>query len=132
MRLETVPLIIGAIVALIGLGILADAWMPERAPGRERRRRARTERSLGGEAAIGLGVLCIAAAILGRDTWAYVNVAIIAGVVMLLLGAWANRRYLRDRMSNRGALRRGETPAAMRRNELPDPDAPKPPSTRIR
>ena len=133
MRLETVPLIIGAIVALIGLGILADAWVPERIPGvRERRRRPRTERSLGGEATIGLGVLCIAAAIIGRDTWDYVNVAIIAGIVLLVLGALANRRYLHDRFSNRGALRRGETPAAMRRNERPDPDAPKPPSTRIR
>jgi hypothetical protein len=132
-RLETVPLIIGAIIALIGLGILADAWMPEQIPGvRERRRRARTERSLGGEASIGLGVLCIAAAIMGRDTWDYVNVAVIAGIVLLVLGAWANRRYLRDRMSNRGALRRGDTPAAMRRNELPDPDAPKPPNSRIR
>jgi hypothetical protein len=120
-RLETIPLIIGAIVALIGLGLLVDAWTPEQIPGtRERRRRPRTERSLGGEATIGLGVLCIAAAILGRDTWDYVNVAIIAGAVLIILGVWSNRRYLRDRISNRGALRRAETEAGMRKNERRD------------
>ena len=133
MRLETIPLIIGAIVALIGLGLLVDAWSPEQIPGtRERRRRPRTERSLGGEASIGIGVLCIAAAIFGRDTWDYSNVAVIAGAVLIVLGAWSNRRYLRDRISNRGALRRAETEAGMRRNERPDPDAPPPPNTRIR
>jgi energy-converting hydrogenase Eha subunit A len=132
-RLETVPLIIGVIIALIGLGILADSWSADAIPGvRERRRSPRTERSLGGEACIGLGVLCIAAAILGRDTWDYVNVAVIAGVVLVLLGTWTNRRYLRDRISNRGALRRAETPAEMRKNERPDPDAPPPPNARIR
>lgn len=121
MRLETIPLIIGAIIALIGLGLLVDAWTPEQIPGtRERRRRPRTERSLGGEATIGLGVLCIAAAIIGRDTWDYVNVAIIAGAVLIILGGWSNRRYLRDRISNRGALRRAETEAGMRKNERRD------------
>jgi hypothetical protein len=120
-RLETIPLIIGAIIALIGLGLLVDAWTPEQIPGtRERRRRPRTERSLGGEATIGLGVLCIAAAIIGRDTWDYVNVAIIAGAVLIILGGWSNRRYLRDRISNRGALRRAETEAGMRKNERRD------------
>jgi hypothetical protein len=132
-RLETIPLIIGVIIALIGLGLLVDAWIPEQIPGtRERRRRPRTERSLGGEATIGLGVLCIAAAILGRDTWDYVNVAIIAGAALILAGGWTNRRYLRDRISNRGALRRAETEAGMRKNERPDPEAPPPPSNRIR
>jgi hypothetical protein len=132
-RLETIPLIIGGVIALIGLALLVDAWSAEHAPGmRERRRSPRTERSLGGEATIGLGVLCIAAAIIGRDTWDYVNVAVIAGAVLMLLGAWANRRYLRDRISNRGALRRAETPAEMRKNERPDPEAPPRPGTRIR
>jgi len=122
-RLETIPLIIGGIIALIGLGLLVDAWVPEQVPGtRERRRRPRTERSLGGEATIGLGVLCIAAAVIGRDTWDYVNVAVIAGAVLILLGGWSNRRYLRDRISNRGALRRAETKTGMRRNERQDPD----------
>ena len=133
MRLETIPLIIGVIVALIGLGLLVDSWSADAIPSvRERRRSPRTERSLGGEACIGLGILCIAGAILGRDTWDYVNVAVIAGIVLVLLGTWSNRRYLRDRISNRGALRRAETPAGMRKNERPEPDEPPPPSARIR
>jgi hypothetical protein len=123
-RLETIPLIIGVIVALVGLALLVDSWSADRIPGvRERRRSPRTERSLGGEASIGLGILCIAAAIFGRDTWDYVNVAVIAGVVLVLLGAYANRRYLRDRISNRGALRRAETAADMRKNERPEDDS---------
>lgn len=112
-RVETIPLILGILVALIGLAILADAWLPEELPFRtERRRRERTERSLGGEAAIGIGVMCMAAAIIGRDTWDYSIVAVIAGTVLFVLGAFANRSYLRDRITNRGALRRGGGSAA--------------------
>jgi hypothetical protein len=107
-RVETIPLIIGVIVALVGLAVLADAWLPETmAFGRERRRQARTQRSLGGEASIGIAILCFAAAIIGRDTWPYTTVAVIAGAVLFLLGVIGNRRFLRDRIVNRGALRRG-------------------------
>ena len=129
MRIELIPLIVGGLLGLIGLGLLADAWIPEDvAPFRERRRRPRTERSLGGEAMIGLGVLCLAAAIVSRDTWDYVNVAIIAGGVLLLIGVWMNRRYLRDRFVNRGALRRDEGGRTQRHEK----DAPPPPRPRIR
>jgi hypothetical protein len=128
-RIELIPLIVGGLLGLIGLGLLADAWIPEDvAPFRERRRRPRTERSLGGEAMIGLGVLCLAAAIVSRDTWDYVNVAIIAGGVLLLIGVWMNRRYLRDRFVNRGALRRDEDGRTQRHEK----DAPPPPRPRIR
>jgi hypothetical protein len=114
-RIEMIPLVFGVIVALIGLAILADAWLPEELPFRtERRRRARTERSLGGEALIGIGVLCMAAAIIGRDTWDYSIVAVIAGTVLFVIGAFMNRRYLKDRITNRGALRRGGGGAAHR------------------
>jgi hypothetical protein len=128
-RIELIPLIVGGLLGLLGLGLLADAWIPEdAAPFRERRRRPRTERSLGGEAMIGLGVLCMAAAVISRDTWDYVNVAVIVGVVLLLIGAWMNRRYLRDRIVNRGALRRDEDGRAQRHEK----DAPPPPRGRIR
>jgi hypothetical protein len=128
-RVETIPLILGLLVALVGLGLLADAWIPEDMPGfRERRRRARTQRHLGGEAAIGIGVLCMAAALIGRDSWRYGTVAIIAGAAFLLIGAWLNRHFLRDRIVNRGALRRGEE-HRMRSHEK---DAPPPGRTRIR
>ena len=108
MRVETIPLIIGIIVALIGLAILADAWLPEEMTFRsERRRQERTERSIGGEACIGLAVLCLAAALIGRDTWRYGTVAVIASTLLFLIGAFMNRTFLRDRIVNRGALRRG-------------------------
>jgi len=108
MRVETLPLILGILVGLVGLAILADAWLPEEMPFRtDRRRRERTERSLGGEAAIGLGVMCLAAAIIGRDTWEYSIVAVIAGAALILLGVLLNWSYLRERISHRGALRRG-------------------------
>ena len=60
-----------------------------------------------GEAAIGLGILCVAAALIGRDTWTYGTVAVIVGTVLFAVGAWLNRVYLIERISNRGALRRG-------------------------
>ena len=108
MRVETIPLIIGIIVALVGLAILADAWLPEdMAFGTDRRRQERTERSIGGEACLGLAVLCFSAAIIGRDTWRYGTVAVIIGSVLFVIGAFANRHFLRDRIVNRGALRRG-------------------------
>jgi hypothetical protein len=128
-RIEIVPLIVGILIGLVGLGLLADAWIPEDvAPFRERRRRARTERSLGGEAMIGLGVLCLAAALVSRDSWDYVNVAVIAGGVLLVIGAWMNRKFLRDRVVNRGSLRRGEDGRTQRHEK----DAPPPPKPRIR
>ena len=108
MRAESIPLILGTLVALLGLGVIADAWLPERVLYHsERRRRARAERDLGGETAIGLGVLCMAAALIGRDTWRYGTVAVLVAAFLLLLGAWLNRSYLRERISNRGELRRG-------------------------
>jgi hypothetical protein len=106
-RVETIPLIFGVIVVLVGLAILADAWLPEEMLFRgERRRQERTERSIGGEACIGLAVLCLAASLIGRDTWRYGTVAVIAGTALFLIGTFANRRFLRDRIVNRGALRR--------------------------
>jgi hypothetical protein len=115
-RVEVIPLILGILVALIGLAILADAWLPEDLPFKwERRRRERTERSLGGEALIGIGVLCMSGALLGRDSWDYSIVVVIAGTVLFLLGAFMNRRYLKDRITNRGALRRGAGVSAPRK-----------------
>jgi hypothetical protein len=129
MRVETIPLILGVLTALVGLGLLADAWLPEDMPIRrpERRRAEREERHLGGEAAIGVGVLCMAAVLLGRDTWSYGTVVIIIGAVLLASGTWLNRRFLRDRVVNRGALRRGEPSPPKPRNSDPPPG-----KTRIR
>ena len=110
MRVEVIPIIIGILVALVGLGLAFDAWTPDEIiVRRERRRRPRVERSRGGEAAIGFGVLCMGAAFIGRDTWRYSVVAVIAGTVLLLLGVISNRRYLAQAITNRGALRRRPT-----------------------
>jgi hypothetical protein len=118
-RVETIPLILGVLVALLGVGVIADAWLPEKVLYQsERRRRARAERHLGGQMSIGLGVLCMAAALLGRDTWRYSTVAVIAGTILLILGAWLNRSYFRERISNRGELRRG-APGAEDRERKP-------------
>jgi hypothetical protein len=111
LKVEVIPLILGALVALVGLGILADAWLPETLPFRsERRRRPRTERHLGGEAAIGVGVLCMAGALIGRDTWRYSTIAMIVGAIMILTGGVLNKSFFRDRIVNRGELRRGGMP----------------------
>lgn len=107
MRLELVPLIVGILVGLLGLGLVFDAWTPDEiVVKRERRRRPRVERSRGGEAFIGLGVLAMAGAFIGRDSWNYTVVCAIAGTAMLLIGAVMNRKYFASRVGNRGALRR--------------------------
>jgi hypothetical protein len=114
MRIEIVPLILAGIVGLIGLGLIVDAWTPDEVVvKRERRRRRRLERSRGGEALIGLGVLGMAAAFAGRDTWKYSVLSVIAGSVFMLFGAIANRRFLGQMISNRGALRRRPDGAAV-------------------
>ncbi len=108
-KIEAVPLIVGALLALLGVALLFDAWTPdETIVPRERRRRPRAERSRSGEGWIGLGVLGMAAAFLGRDSWAWSNVAVIAGAIALALGAWLNRRYFGQAIRNRGKLRRRE------------------------
>ena len=111
MRVETIPLILGGIVGIVGLAILADAWLPEEMSfNQERRRQERSERSISGEACIGLAVLCMAAVLIGRDSWPYEKVAAIVGTMLFIAGTVLNRTYLRDRFVNRGALRRGGAP----------------------
>ena len=105
--LELIPLIIGAVVALIGIGLVFDAWTPDDILiKRERRRSPRLERSRKGEAMVGLGVLCMAGAFLGRDTWVYSVVAVIVGSILMILGVIANWHYLGELVTNRGSLRR--------------------------
>jgi hypothetical protein len=48
----------------------------------------------------------MAAAFGGRDTWKYSVVAVIAGTVLLFIGAIMSYRYLGAVVSDRGALRR--------------------------
>ena len=107
MRAETIPIIFGVIVGLMGLGLVLDGQLPDyTAVKRERRRRKRIERSRGGETMLGLAMLAFAAALIGRDVWRYRIVAVMVGVVLLVLGTWANRAFIRELIVNRGAMRR--------------------------
>lgn len=135
MRIETLPLILGALVALLGIGIIFDAWTPDSTVPKERRRRPRIERHRNGEALIGLGVLGLAAAFIGRDSWRYSVLVVIIAAAFLLIGAVLNGRYVRELFVNRGPLRRREEASA----ELPANPQPQPqrqpetplPATRI-
>jgi hypothetical protein len=108
-RVETFPLIIGILVALVGIGIMFDAWTPDAIVlSQERRRRPRIERHRNGEAMIGIGVLALAAAFIGRDNWRYSTLVVIIGALFLIAGTVLNARYVRDLFVNRGPLRRRE------------------------
>lgn len=107
MRIETIPLVVGILIALLGIGILFDAWSPDATTiDHERRRRPRVERHRNGEALIGLGVLALAAAFIGRDSWSYSTLVVIMGALFLLVGAVLNRSYVGELFTNRGPLRR--------------------------
>jgi hypothetical protein len=110
-KLETFPLIAGGLVALLGLGLILDAWMEDfKLVRRERRRRPRRNRNRTGEFFIGLGLLGMAGALIGRDEWRYRIVAAIAGAVFLLWGIAKNGAYLKETFVNRGASRRADPP----------------------
>jgi hypothetical protein len=126
MKIEQFPLLLGVLVALVGLTILLDAWQAGGvAPFRERRRRVRAVPSKGGQTLIALGTLCMAAALLGRDTWRWGTISVLAGTILLICGAIFNREYLKEVLLFRGAARRGPG----ERYSRPDPT---PPKTRIR
>lgn len=107
MRIELIPLLLGVLLGLAGLGLLVDAWLPDgtlTAP--ERRRRQRTERHHIGEGLLGAGIICLGAALAGRDSWRYATLAMLAGSVLVLLGAILNWRFLRELLLHRGPARR--------------------------
>jgi hypothetical protein len=120
MRLEQLPIVIGVLIALLGLTILLDAWQAGGvAPLRERRRRARAVPNKAGQSLVALGTLCMAAALIGRDTWRWGTIAVLAGITLLVIGAVLNRKYLKEVLLFRGAARRGQGETNSRLNETP-------------
>src|SRR5207248_10655073 len=108
-RMEPVPRIRGVLVAMLGIGIMFAAWTPDvTVAARERRRRPRIERHRNGEAMIGLGVLALGAAFIGRDSWRYSILVVIIGALFLIVGTALNWRYVGELFVNRGPLRRRE------------------------
>ena len=57
---------------------------------------------------MGLGIIGMAAALIGGDTWRFGTVAVLVGTVLLAAGGWLNRTYLREIFLFRGPARRGE------------------------
>ena len=67
----------------------------------------------------------MAAALIGRDTWRWGTISVLAGSALLIVGATMNRKYLKEVLLFRGAARRGAGEKNSRLNETP-------PKTRIR
>jgi hypothetical protein len=94
-RIETMLLTAGILVGVVGFCLVLDAWVDDHFSGAERRRFRRLERDRKGEALVGLGVLSIAATIVGGAEWRYSVIAAIAGSVLMLWGVKRNARYIR-------------------------------------
>ena len=99
MRLEHLPLILGLLFVVAGVALIADALLREQPlMVTDRRKRSRAPRHRGGQVAIGIGTLCVAAALFGRDGWRYGTVAVLLGVVAFATGVWLNWGYVKDFM----------------------------------
>jgi hypothetical protein len=99
MRLEHIPIILGLLFVAAGIALIADALLREQPlMMHDRRKRERAPRHRGGQAAIGLGAIAVAAALIGRDEWRYGTVAVLLGVVAFGVGVWLNWRYVIDFM----------------------------------
>ena len=110
MRIEYLPVILGVIVALLGLALIGDAWLDDQVViAEERRRRARTPRNRPGEALVGAGTTIFGMALIGRDTWRFATLAVLIGAPVLLIGVILNWRYLSELLTVRGPARRDPT-----------------------
>jgi hypothetical protein len=120
MKVEQFPILLGLLIAIAGFAILLDAWQAGGvAPLRERRRRVRATPSKGGQTLVALGILCMSAALIGRDTWRWGTISVLAGASLIIIGAIINRAYLKEVLLFRGAARRGEGEKNSRLNQTP-------------
>jgi len=126
MRIELLPVLLGILVALIGVAVIYDAsGDPELGPLRDRRRRIRRTIDRPGEQMVGFGTVLLGIALVGRDSWRFGTLIILAGTLLVLLGGFRNRRYITEILTFRGASRRGDGDSS-----APPPE--KPPRMRIR
>ena len=117
MKLEQLPILLGVLVLLVALAIGYDSMSPEeRRPFRERRRRQRADLNRTGELFVALGTACVAAALIGRDSWRWGNIAVFAAVALIIVGAVFNREFLRELLLFRGASRRATPDETVRGN----------------
>ncbi|HEX2781846.1 MAG TPA: hypothetical protein VHM30_20230 [Gemmatimonadaceae bacterium] len=125
MRIEYLPIAIGVLVGLLGVGLVADAWLPDRDASlhRERRRRTRAERSRGGEAAVGAAIVLLGVALIVRDEWGSVPWIVGIALALLALGGFLNRRYFRQELDFRAAARRD--PTTERKPGMPEKTPPR-------
>jgi hypothetical protein len=122
-KLEQFPIVLGVLVCLIALAIAYDSISPEaKRPFRERRRRRRAELNRGGELLVALGTASMGAALIGRDSWRWGNLAVFAGVALLIAGAVVNRLLLKEMLLFRGSSRRATEEEKAARGEEPPPD----------
>jgi hypothetical protein len=99
MRLEHIPVVLGLFFAIVGFALIADAILREEPLMiSDRRKRERPARHRGGEAAIGIGVVGVAAALIGTDQWRFGTLSILGGVIALAIGVWLNWEYVKDFM----------------------------------
>ena len=95
MRLETLPILLGILVGIVGIALVADAVIADGTlVTSDRRRHPRAPRSLHGEAALGIGILAVAAALIGRDHWRYSIVAMLVALLFCSLGIALNWHYV--------------------------------------
>lgn len=108
MSVYEVPVLLGIVVIVMGLGIIWDSWGPQAmTPMRDRRRRARQAIDLKGEFVAGIGIVLLGAALIGSD-WRFETVTVLAAVICLIFGALKNRKYFREVFVFRGAARRND------------------------
>jgi predicted tellurium resistance membrane protein TerC len=96
MRAETIPVVLGLLLFLIAAAMIADGIVADsHSLPAERRSRERPERSRAGQIVFGVGMLCVAAVLVGRDQWRFTTLAIAVAVVLVVIGVGLNLRYIR-------------------------------------
>lgn len=118
MVVEKMPAVFGAIVILMGMALVWDAWGPQTVgPMRDRRRRTRVRIDLKGELIAGVGIVLLGAAVM-RPDWRMETVIVIAATVCIAIGALRNWKYFREVFMFRGAARRNTSPESTKSGKL--------------